>query len=383
MICKECGQQLPEGSKFCKNCGARINLPERVHSVGSNSSLISINSDSGEISRDAIVIYLNNMRMVETIIYESERKKEQLKETLRAKEEETNLWEEQKHINSLKCEVSRPINKGVIDIEAVLGWAVIGAIVGFIATLLINFDGDDFLDFIFSIFEGNVLQFLAPCLSGTILCALLGALIMIAVSNKENKSDYKAALAEKHENEILLQQAQDKFERMKTQKLDEYKKMENECTSLIKGLDKDINRFKKLRNAGYGLNLIPYSSNSESNCRCLNGVLFLYEFMSSSRESLTTALGHYKLDKIINRLNDLITAVNQVISNQKYIMVQQEQILDQLERNERLLERNAKHLDRMNDYARISAHNSELQTEMAREALYYQRVDYFLNSRIV
>jgi hypothetical protein len=105
--------------------------------------------------------------------------------------------------------------------------------------------------------------------------------------------------------------------------------------------------------------------------------------MSSSRESLTTALGHYKFDKIINRLDTLIADVNQVISNQKYVMAQQEQILDQLERNERLLRRNGKHLDKINDYARISAHNSELQAEMARESLYYQKVDFFLNRRMV
>lgn len=364
MICNECGQPLSEKSKFCKKCGARVNVPERVNSVKSNSSLVSTNSDSGEISRDAIVIYLNNMRMVETIIYESERKREQLKEALHAKEEETNLWEEQKLINSLQNEVSKSIKKGKIDVDSVVGGAAIGAIVVGIITLFVG-------------------GFFAGIIIGLPVGLIIGALLAINADNKENKRCYKAALAEKHEKEILLQQAQDEYERMKIQKTNEYKKMEEECIPLITGLDRNINRYRKLRDAGYSFNLIPYSSNPESNCRCLNGVLFLHEFMSSSRESLTTALGHYKLDQIVNRLDDLITAVNQVINNQEYIIAQQSQILDQLERNERLLECNAMHMDKMNDYARISAHNSELQTEMARESLYYQRVDYFLNSRII
>lgn len=364
MICNECGQILREKSKFCKKCGARINASKQAQSEGSDSSLVLTISDPGEISRDAIVIYLNNMRMIETIIYESERKKEQLLEALREKKDQVNLWEEQKLINSLEYEVSKKIHKGKIDADTVVGGIFIGAVVVGIIVL---------------IFSG----FLAGITVGIPVGSIIGAIWAICSEKKDNKRRYKAVLDEKHENEILLQQAQDKYEQMRIQKLDEYNKMKEQCKPLLNGLDRNIDHYKKIRDVGYDLNLIPYSSSSESNCRCLNGVLFLHEFMSSSRESLTTALGHYKLDKIISRLDDLIAAVNQVISNQEYIMVQQDQILDQLERNERLLERNAKHLDKINDYARISAHNSELQTEMARESLYYQRVDLFLNRRIV
>jgi hypothetical protein len=231
MICKECGQILQEKSKFCKKCGARINTLERVHSKESNSSLVSTISDSGEISRDAIVIYLNNMRIVETIIYESEQKKEQLLEALRIKEE-MNLFEEQKLINSLEYEVSKRINKGKVNIDTVVGGMVIGAIV--VSVIVLFFSG--FL-------TGITVELPAG--------SIIGALLAINAENKDNKRCYKAALAEKHENEILLQQARDEYERTRIQKLDEYTKMKEKCIPLIKVLDKDINHYKKIRDVGY------------------------------------------------------------------------------------------------------------------------------------
>lgn len=306
--------------------------------------------NSDEISRDAIIIYLNNMRIIETVIHKSEQEKSSL---------ENYLSQMQSELNNLKYNSSKINPKQLNDTKNFLIYVFVGILIGCLLRacfgLIIVVFVNVFLSFLSDKFSSFNLIF-----SGIKFFGVIGAFIGgLAWKGEKDDSQRKISLKQEYEENIF-------------QKQEEYDKMEQKYLPIISGLKKDISRYKKLAQDGYSINLIPYSSKPDTNCRCLHGVLFLYEFMSTSRESLTTALTHYKLDQIVSRLNDLIEAVNRVIENQNRIMYEQGQVLNQLKRNE-------KQLNKLNDYAEIAAHNSALQVEMNRESLYYQRIDYLKN----
>ena len=132
-------------------------------------------------------------------------------------------------------------------------------------------------------------------------------------------------------------------------------------------LEKDeINQ--KLQEA-YNANIIPIQF------RNIQGIYYLYDYMSTSSQGLSEALMQCNLDAIKQQLN-------------KVIQLQGETIIKQAQQNAALHEQNQQILEAvqatMNNtaiaakYAQISAINSEMSLRLQRKNLAYQRADYWL-----
>ena len=152
----------------------------------------------------------------------------------------------------------------------------------------------------------------------------------------------------------------------KKSKYEKYSADTKNCLSEMQ-LEKDeINQ--KLQEA-YNANIIPIQF------RNIQGIYYLYDYMSTSSQGLSEALMQCNLDAIKQQLN-------------KVIQLQGETIIKQAQQNAALHEQNQQILEAvqatMNNtaiaakYAQISAINSEMSLRLQRKNLAYQRADYWL-----
>lgn len=316
-------------------------------------------SGGEDLNRNAMIVYLNNMRIIETVLYQSRKARERMDSELSSLDAaEKNAQDRLKYARSNVTD-----GKMTGDDKANTAWTVTmcifaGAIV-FLISLGLNWVLEEFLGF-----GGKHLILKFFQLVGLII-AIGGPIFYIKNGKTEAKDRQQHSISNVSDQEQALQEAQSRAQEAHRQ-----------YDAPLAKISEQIRTYENMRDNGYALNLIPYSSNDATNCRTLQGVLFLYEFMSTSRENFTTALAHYKYELIVNRLDTLIGQVNSVISNQEAILRNQEQTLREIRNSG---QRIGESLEAIRDYDSIIAQNSELQTAMNRESLYYQRVTYIRN----
>ena len=130
--------------------------------------------------------------------------------------------------------------------------------------------------------------------------------------------------------------------------------------SNIKGLKEEKEKFENALQRAYSLNIVP------KQFRNIYAVYYLNDFIQSSRESLTTALLHFDLKQIQNKLDKIIDQLEEIIINQKILEAQNEQLLQQnqeyLKRFDRLEKTGKQILGATRDtamYAELAASNAE------------------------
>ena len=141
-------------------------------------------------------------------------------------------------------------------------------------------------------------------------------------------------------------------------------KIDNLSNTFIK-LNMDIKKFTELRQKEYSLNIIPVQF------RNITGIYYLYDYMSTSRQSLTDALLHADLNEIKQKLDQLINLQLSIIEQLDTLIEQNDRMMSsvlEIERNSALAL----------EYSKISACNSELAVELQREQLGYQKAVYYL-----
>lgn len=127
-------------------------------------------------------------------------------------------------------------------------------------------------------------------------------------------------------------------------------------------IKKDINKTQQLLNKAYALNIIPLQF------RNIEGVYYLYDYLSTSNESLTGALMQANLESIKSKLD-------QVIKMQGAMIIQQAQA------NKAIFKQNEKILASMKNveqYSKISAINSEIAVKLSAKQLAYQKAEFLL-----
>lgn len=313
------------------------------------------------LSRDSILIYLNNLRITETIIHQSKKAREKLSTDLYQKGNEVN--NAQANLQSLENKTPTASKSDYNAIVTIISACFLFAIIGLVIGLISGFNHD----FEFIKRGGRGLK------NGAIL-GLIGSVIFSIYVKSSDEKTYQETLR-KAQDELIhnTNEARNKYTTLN----EEFKKKKPIIEREIAKLDSIISHMDKIRSDMYQLNIIPYTPGSSANLRSLEGVQYLYEFMSNSRESFLTAVYNYKLDSIISRLDTLIANTEHIISNQQRLMSQQDQILQRIKNQERTMERTRESLENIEDYSKMIAQNSELQTSMEKEALYYQRVRYY------
>lgn len=290
-----------------------------------------------EISREALLIYLDNIRTLETIVRESEQ--QTVKINQRYSTDETRLMKNiyvprepkgsfENHVSKISSGVILIILGIILFIVAMLadcGWVISVAC----AMLLCIFPG------IFKIFEGIEM-------------------------NKNNKLYRKNLKLYEMERQIYNAEFAEA-----TAKVQNIRK---KADSHIADIDKEKEEITELLRQAYSANIIPLQF------RNIQGVYYLYDYLSTSTQSLSDALMQCNLDAIKQKLDEIINLQSQTI-------VQQAQANAALyEQNQRILEAAEATMNNTAvaaKYAQISAVNSQLALKMQSKQLAYQRLDFW------
>lgn len=303
------------------------------------------------LSREALVIYLKDLCIVETMIHQIDKKKKELQ----TRDSANRTWISQ--LREQNKENEYLLKKSQKEIERMTSQKkLINRILIIILIIIIS-----------SIFMFRLLP--ALFLTADIIL-LLGASYGLSAKSNIN---YMI----QNENDTL-NHYRTEF-RMNEQKISELQTKRNRMAKImsegIKKLDSNRKQLEPIREEAYNMGLIPYSSDPALNCRTLAGVMHLYEFMSTTRESLSAALYHFKLDSIISRLDTLINKIETMIHNQQTMMQKQDETLQEILKIEKQQQQTTKTLENIKDYTEIIKINSDIQTALALDALYYQNIE--------
>ena len=124
-------------------------------------------------------------------------------------------------------------------------------------------------------------------------------------------------------------------------------------TRALEGVAGELKKAGELLEKAYQVNIIPVQF------RNLYAVYYLHTFITTSRESLSTALLHYDLNEIKSKLDQIIAQQQEIIIQQAVLAAQNQQMLRQ---NQMQLERLAAIEDNTRQaaqYAEIAAVNAE------------------------
>lgn len=314
---------------------------------------------SQEISREALLIYLEDLRTFETIVYESDKKKRQIESEFCQKKEELLDSIGEKPI--LGAIPSWQVPSRESD-ASLLCSTILGIIVLLAGLSLI---------FLTIKIDMNMVSKGGGIMMGISLLIFGASSFYYGVSTK---SEDKKAM---ENNARALRRAKEKHKL----KLDEYHqkagsvwgeitKIEDKANLIVKELDEEVTFAQEKLNEAYSINIIPLTF------RNIQGIYYLYDYLSTSNQSLSEALMQCNLEAIKQKLD---SAIN----------LQGKAIIQQAQANHALFAQNQRILETaqatMNNtavaakYAQICAINSTVSLEMQKEQLAYQKVDFWLN----
>lgn len=337
---------------------------------------------NNEIDREAMLIYLNDLRTMETIIHEDDKKTLELNEKT-----ENKKAEHQKVLNDfLRKKKSVPLKPSIKIVDdkmkrstkviiaiTIVGWLIY--IVEYIIPIIraqISYHANliNLLSVMFKYSFGfKPFTILILCL--TVLC------IFVIFKSKRDYSKLKGETEWKYKKDLKnWEKKQEEYKNelslltKKTKEAQiEYNAFTNDTTGCLEEMSKEkLDVQKKLQEA-YSANIIPLQF------RSIQGIYYLYDYMSTSNQGLSEALMQCNLDAIKQQLN-------------KVIELQSETVIQQAQLNTTLFEQNRRILETaqatMNNtaiaakYAQISATNAAVTVKLQEKNLAYQKADYWL-----
>lgn len=294
IICDECGKEISDKAAVCPNCGNPIN---------NKTELRKNSKDEISINRDAMLIYLRNMRdlmLAYTCI----------------------LQKKNKSINEVRNKyehIKNKVNKSKEDISN-LQWKKESQYYRLADYLTDHFLKIVGLGFVMSIIASVILKtrmFFLIWLAIIALWTFIGAFIEKNTKISEIESDIM----------IVKNRGQQDLKKLMNYNL---QNKEEEC---IKQYEPEESRVKKLIYEGLQINLIPKVY------RNLSAVQYIYEYMCTSNVSFEFALRSAQIEEGIKRieskLNTIISQQSETIFQNRKIEAQNESII---EKNKLMLE---------------------------------------------
>lgn len=295
---------------------------------------------NNEIDREALLIYLNDLRTMETIVHEDQIKINGIYNKKNA------LYNN--YLTMTKSTPQKPGMPPSADKSIATTFQVIAAIGIFVLIFLPKYTAESIWTSV-----------------GVSIYLVISALIpTILYKRKQNKLDdqYRLQMV-KYENE------KKKYNETVEKHKNVHDKYAADTTSCISEIQSEKNEINQKLQAAYSANIIPLQF------RNIQGIYYLYDYISTSSQGLSEALMQCNLDAIRQQLN-------------KVIQLQGETIVQQAQQSAALYKQNQEILETaratMNNtaiaakYAQISAINSEISLRLQRKGLAYQRADYWL-----
>lgn len=311
-----------------------------------------------ELNREALLIYLNDLRVMETVIYESQKKKNVISHMVNQKHKEY-----QGYVNCKpKFNFKKPINQSdepgfrkfflVHSLLAGLGFLIMGLFSSF-AYLPVG---------AFFMILGIIFL--------TVRCVVKMQL------DRKYEQVYHAEYAlqhSKYEGKLEKYNA----EEMKRRNL--YNNYKKNSDNHISKINNDIRKMQNILNEAYSANIIP------NQFRNIQGVYYLYDYLSTSNQTLSEALLQcnleaikQKLDKMISLQSAMVVEIAQQNAKTDKIIQQNRELLSSVKEVGVHTANAAESAREAAQYAQISATNSEITRELAEKQLAYQSVEFWL-----
>lgn len=312
MICPSCGSVNDDGTVYCRSCG-------RAVTAVSNEYHTKEIHDIGEVDRDSVIRHLCDLRALEIA-----------KNKLEGK---INGLQRQIPQLGIANSISKPTGMGVVKFAIIL----------LCSSPLIFAPIFNCIMYSQQYFEQPIV--VALCLT---LILYVGVISIYAVSRSSKKKEYKNKL-EADARRV------DKEEKKKS-------KLINECNKCKKSHNELIN----ILNDTYSLNIVP------AQFRNVYGVCYLYDYMSTSRESLQSAFINYQFNVTNERISYIINQQSDMIM-QQYI---QNAHLEAIQKHNRNI---SNRLDAIESNTAVIAGNSYVTAKSVQLIEYFERCNWLNN----
>ncbi len=342
MFCSNCGKEITADQKFCSVCGAENRNYATPTTIASNPQ-----TESKDFDREAMKIYLSNILALECVI-------QKLSVDFDNVNNEIIKFEENNYNERFQCS------------ERNYAW--------------FRYDGEK--DYLFFTLDKNGKYFLG--LNKEILNESFeyifngqgtkynGAWLPIDENWDyiNNQSNYPASYApfnlflmifvepivrsmQQKTNKNGVLEAYERFKSIAPQKYQENLKTIAPSITKRTGVEKEIEEAKSLLEKAYNINIIP------KQFRNIYAIWFIYDYISTSTESLSAAFLHCDLDKIKQKLDTIIEQQKEIIINQRILMAQNAQMIEQNQQTLNKLASIEQNTERAAQYAEIASNNAE------------------------
>lgn len=344
MFCFKCGKQIRDDAVFCQYCGTKQN--NTVNSVTvSQSNAVRPSNNSGDLDRAALKIYLYDVLSLECIKANYERKiRDFTYKISEAKKYKSYIKKydalPNQHIvtgnpdyvdsidkyfyfryNGVLCfwgRSSRSVPDGHLDDEG-KWWRV---------------EKDSDIDYLRKANESNW-HYYAGCSAGFFEKREQWA--RVRDSFFRSYSEFKAEAPAIYQNTIDTNR----------RNIDNWQRQ-------INGMTKELAEIKRLLTKAYAVNIIPSQFRYK-----IHAIYYLHDFVSTSRESFTTALLHFDLDEIKAKLDRIIAQQESIIIQNAVMIAQNEKLAKQNQQQLEQLSKIEGNTSQAAQYAQIAANNAE------------------------
>lgn len=364
----------------CKECGMEYDIDAIRAMIGANhtppapaavTAPAPTVRPTDEIDREALLVYLNDVRVMETIIRKTSLAKTKANNALKAlhdklagdKKALDNIAQINENNKEVKIKKSANYDAEIKNLEKTCKIAKVVKIFLICLSVLMVLG-------ILSVIEGLIED--SPGMTVFVLILDVFPLAFGIWWDKasvekltaliESKSIFLEQMKKKtDENENLIHRQSTAIETLKKEV--DAKTSKTQDYSLA--LDKDISQVSALLKKAYSANIIPLQF------RNIQGVYYLYDYLSTSNQTLSEALMQCNLEAIKQKLD-------------KMIQLQSEQIVQQAIANAKLGQIYEVAEATMNNtavaakYAQIAATNSEITKRLSKKQLAYQTADFWL-----
>lgn len=301
MFCQNCGNKLSDDITFCPKCGCKQETQIQEKNTADTGRYIS----PSEINRDITIQYLYDVRALEVAKIKLQKRIEENTEKC-------------KHLGIPQL-FAKPDNAG-----SILACAV--GLICLVFAILLAFGG---------FFGETAFLYVLALIFGIAAVACFGYYLSKKFNYQQKYIIYNNAVSSDKKRVEL--------------ELAEKSKLEQE----VQDTRGELGEAEKLLEKSYGVNLIP------KQFRDIYSIFYLYEYLSTSQESLQSALLHYNLEEIKTKMDEVIRLQSEIILQQAIQTAHLEEIQEQ---NTKML-RHAAETERNTalaaQYAQIAANNAE------------------------
>lgn len=378
MFCMKCGKQLPDGAQFCMYCGTKLGQvapeTETKPTTGNTKSVIGSNEANKEIDREALILYLNTVLTLEYAKIALQNKQTEEKELMDSYESFQTVIRVKDAYQQLPYWFSYDGKNTYIKCMTHSLWTQLDLDCNYYVFPGYDYDskhkkGNRYL---IRTIDVDDREKLADYQLGTYdivvndetLKTYFNKQTPFALYDTNQKLGFMYSGRGNARN--MFPDALKEFKKVCEEGYKEIQKKHNYHQTCMLGLVLNLSEQDKKLEEAYNLNIIPKTY------RDIYAVSYIYDFLTSSNESLSSILMHYNLETVKQKLDGILENQSQIIMQNAYQMAQNQKIIDQNNSMLKRLESIETNTEMAAKYGRIAAVNSDT-------IAWIQSLDYYFN----